>query len=603
MDGIRRRLLIVAIGWLCGPVAAQTSQPITSTADVAAFARLYGVARYYYPGDAIQGMNWNRFAVYGVSLVRNAHDSNALAAKLRSLFDPVTTGIVIVPTAQRFPTAQPLAADLTQVYWQRVGYADGVNRYATYQAKRIARPGLFVASHTSNVDIDQQRADSVQLMRPDVTLFAAPPPSQRFVEFALGAGLKARVPIDLSDEEAKSTFAQQQSIATREAKPTGLEDSPISIDQRLADIIVSWNVYRHFYPYWQEVGADWDAQLEPLLTAVDAQATREVQRDSLRHLVALVQDGHGSVYDPHRPFGGLPLRLEPVGDALAVVASADPMVKAGDRVVSINGVDFNAWAMKETSLVSGSPQWQRWQLAGALNAGPLGTAVVMGLERDGHMFAVTLTYEKQVSKLSTPKPDPITSLKDGVWYVDITRASEQDLNDHLDQFSHARALIIDLRGYPTPKTGIWLLQHVLPKPEHARWMHIPRYVGPFDQPVGYDDVGWNLMPTSPRIVGKIIVLTNGRAISQAESILGYFADLHLATIVGSPSAGTNGDVQNFYTPSGYRITFTSLRVTRHDGITPFHLRGVTPDVAISPTLQDIRAGRDVVLEQALKLSR
>lgn len=603
MDGIRRLFLIIAIGWLCGPVAAQTSQTTTSTTDVAAFARLYGVVRYYYPGDAVQGMNWNRFAVYGVSQVRHARDSNALAANLRNLFDSITTGIVIAPTAQRFPTAQPLAPDLTQVYWQRVGYADGINRYATYQAKRIARLGVFVASHTVNVDIDQQRADSAQLMRPDVTLFGATPPSQRFVEFALGAGLKARVPIGLSDEEAKSTLAQQQSVATLEAKSTDFDDNPLSIDQRLADIVVSWNVYRHFYPYWQEVGGDWDTQLEPLLGAVDAPATREVQRDSLRHLVALVQDGHGFVYDPHRPVGGLPLLLEPIGDALVVVASADPAVKAGDRVVSINGVDFNAWAMKAMSLVSGSPPWRRWQLAGALNAGPLGTTVSMGLERDGHTFAITLAYEKQTYKLLPPKPDPITSLKDGVWYVDITRASEQDLNDHLDQFSRARALIVDLRGYPTPKTGIWLLQHVLTKSEQARWMHIPKYDGPFDQPVGYDDIGWNLTPTSPHITGKIIVLTNGRAISQAESILGYFADLHLATIVGSPSAGTNGDVQNFYTPSGYRITFTSLRVTRHDGVTPFHLRGVTPDVAVSPTLQDIRAGRDAVLEKALKLSQ
>jgi C-terminal processing protease CtpA/Prc len=603
MDGIRRLRLMIAMGLLCGPVAAQTSQPTTSTTDVAAFARLYGVVRYYYPGDAVQEINWNRFAVYGVSQIRHAHDSKALAVNLRSLFDPITTGIVILPMEQRFPSAEPLAVDLMKVSWQRLGYANGINRYATYQAKRIFRPGVFVASHTVNVGIEQQRAASAPLMQPGTMLFDAAPSNQHFVEFALGAGLKARVPIDLSDEDAKSTLAQQESIATFDVTSTSFVDNSLSIDQRLADVVVSWNVYRHFYPYWQEVGGDWDAQLEPLLAAVDVPATREVQRDSLRHLVALVQDGHGFVYDPHRPVGGLPILLEPVGDALVVVASAYPTVRAGDRVVSVNGVDFNVWATKETSLVSGSPQWRRWQLASALNAGPIGTAVSMGLERDGHTVTVTLTYEKQARKLSSPRPDSITSLKDGVWYVDITRASEQDLNDHLGQFSRARALIVDLRGYPAANTGIELLQHLLAEPEHTRWMHIPKYDAPFDQPVGYDDIGWNLTPISPRIMGKIIVLTNGRAISYAESILGYFADLHLATIVGSPSAGTNGDVQNFYTPSGYRLTFTSLRVTHHDGVTPFHLRGVIPDVAVNPTLQDVRAGRDVVLEQALKLSQ
>jgi hypothetical protein len=53
MDGLRRLLQIVAMGCLCGPAAAQTSQPTTPTTDVAAFARLYGVVRYFYPGDAV----------------------------------------------------------------------------------------------------------------------------------------------------------------------------------------------------------------------------------------------------------------------------------------------------------------------------------------------------------------------------------------------------------------------------------------------------------------------------------------------------------------------------------------------------------------------
>jgi hypothetical protein len=35
-----------------------------------------------------------------------------------------------------------------------------------------------------------------------------------------------------------------------------------SRDENLADAVVAWNVFRHFYPYWREVAArtktDWD---------------------------------------------------------------------------------------------------------------------------------------------------------------------------------------------------------------------------------------------------------------------------------------------------------------------------------------------------------
>ena len=40
--------------------------------NVAAFARLYGVVRFFYPSDAAAELDWNRFAVHGVGRVRAA---------------------------------------------------------------------------------------------------------------------------------------------------------------------------------------------------------------------------------------------------------------------------------------------------------------------------------------------------------------------------------------------------------------------------------------------------------------------------------------------------------------------------------------------------
>ncbi|WP_114239320.1 S41 family peptidase [Dyella sp. C9] len=605
MDCLRRVLLFAALASLGATATARATQPTTTTTDVAAFARLYGVVRYYYPGDAAQSVPWNRFAIYGVTQVRDAHDSKALAASLHHLFDPIAGGIDIVPDDQPFPAAKPADTDQPHVHWQRLGYAEGVNAYATYQAKRTARAGVFAnTSHPPpNVNVEQQREASARLMAPQTMLYADASSHARYAEFPLGAGLKARVPIDLTDDEAKASPEQQQAVAALATSLLPVDDAPISAAQRQADIVMGWNVYRHFYPYWREVGDDWDQQLEPLLALADTPASRETQRDTLRRMVALVQDGHGQVYDPHRPFGSLPVVLEPVGDALVVTASANPTVRAGDRVTSVDGLDAPAWMARQAPLVSGSPQWRRWQVAAALQFGPIGKQVQLDLERDGHPEHAALDYQRQTAMPAPARPEPVTAVKDGVWYVDITRASQEDFERHLDQLGHARALIVDLRGYPRPGIGRSLLEHLLAGPEHARWMHMARHDAPFDQPAAYNDIGWDLSPATPRITAKVVVLTDGQAISQAESLLGYVSDLHLATIVGSPSAGTNGDVQVFYTPSGYRISFTGLRVTRHDGSTPFHGQGVEPDVALSPSLADLRAGRDVVLEQALQLCR
>jgi len=134
-------------------------------------------------------------------------------------------------------------------------------------------------------------------------------------------------------------------------------------------------------------------------------------------------------------------------------------------------------------------------------------------------------------------------------------------------------------------------------------MHIAKIVGPFGRTAGWQSVGWNLTPAAPRLAGKVVFLTDGRAISYAESVMSYIAGRHLATIVGSPTAGTNGNIATFQVPGEFTIVFTGMRVTGHDGAAVHHLVGVKPDVAVSPTLAGIRAGHDDVLDRALSLIR
>jgi C-terminal processing protease CtpA/Prc len=131
-------------------------------------------------------------------------------------------------------------------------------------------------------------------------------------------------------------------------------------------------------------------------------------------------------------------------------------------------------------------------------------------------------------------------------------------------------------------------------------MHTPHIAGPFGRFAGWKGYSWHLEPASPRIGGKVVFLTDARAVSASESVLGYVDALRLGTIVGGPTAGANGNAITFNVPSGMTVTFTGMRVTGHDG-SPFHLSGVRPAVPVEPTLAGIRAGRDEVLERALSI--
>lgn len=102
-----------------------------------------------------------------------------------------------------------------------------------------------------------------------------------------------------------------------------------------------------------------------------------------------------------------------------------------------------------------------------------------------------------------------------------------------------------------------------------------------------------LEPAPPRLRGKLAFLANAANLSFAEHD-------RLREIVGSPTAGTNGDVAWLHLPAGYAIRWTAVRVRKHDG-SRHHGVGIHPTVPVSPTLEGVRAGRDEVLERAIEV--
>jgi len=91
-------------------------------------------------------------------------------------------------------------------------------------------------------------------------------------------------------------------------------------------------------------------------------------------------------------------------------------------------------------------------------------------------------------------------------------------------------------------------------------------------------------------------------ISSAESLLSLIERHRLGEIVGSPTAGTNGDVAQFLEPSGCRTTFTGLRVTQQNNA-QLHIVGIAPTIPATRTVAGVAGGRDEVLEAALAFVR
>jgi hypothetical protein len=367
-------------------------------------------------------------------------------------------------------------------------------------------------------------------------------------------------------------------------------------------MVVAWNFYRHFYPYFSEAAVDWNARLRPRLQAAHEATTRSAEAEALRNLVADARDGHGRINDIRQRgvTGTLPIQIAVVESRVVVVASRErATIPVGAILSTIGGEPamnrFNA----ATQLASGTTQWRQSSAARDMLSCTSGSTVTLTVDDGSGPRAATVTCAA-VQPPAEERPKQIAELSPGIWYVDLTRAHTMDLAPVVDTLAKATGVIFDIRGYPT-EVGAWLLPHLIDAPESDRWMHISKIVGPFGKIAGWQDLGWDLKPAAPKLTGKVVFLTDGRAISYAESVMGYVADRHLGTIVGSPTAGTNGNIATFTVPGGFTIVFTGMRVTGHDGRAVHHLVGVTPDVPAERTIAGLRAGRDEVLARAVSL--
>jgi C-terminal processing protease CtpA/Prc len=321
-------------------------------------------------------------------------------------------------------------------------------------------------------------------------------------------------------------------------------------------------------------------------------------------MVAALRDGHGNVVMSRAGRSShLPLLWEWVDDRLVITeidrASAG-LIQRGDVVTAIDGQPAKeAIAAQEELISAATPQWRRYRALGALLVGPE-KSVRLDLQRAAG-GAVTVTLMRSLPSSGTGamqerRPEKIAEVAPGVWYVDLARGGDDDWKGALDRLERAQGIVFDLRGYP--KMSPLFLQHLTSEPLHSAQWHVPVIVRPDREGMTFLSSAWNLQPVAPRLTTKVAFVTDGRAISYAESCLGIVEHYHRGEIVGAPTAGTNGNVNPFDLPGGYRVIWTGMQVLKQDGSRHQGV-GILPTIPASRTLMGIREGRDELLEKAI----
>jgi len=373
---------------------------------------------------------------------------------------------------------------------------------------------------------------------------------------------------------------------------------------RLANIIIAWNELQHFFPYFDVIDTEWSRQLPESLTSAYQDRSSEEFYITLSKLVSSLEDGHGRVlFPPMESKVGFPFIVDWIENQVVVTHSEHEQILPGDIVKSVDRVPADEIVDSKQQLLSGSHHYTLFQALRQFAFGDDGTIAEILIERNGVSLTVNISRTDSVNYTRMEKGERtiLGPLENDIFYVDLDEASIDTIMSRIEEISSAEAVIFDLRGYPAGNHDI--ISHMLSQPDTSdSWMWVPQIIYP-DQngSINFHKSGWQIPTAEPQIQGKTIFIIDSRAVSYAESFMSFIEHYQLAEIVGKPTAGANGNVNFFSLPGDYRITWTGMKVLKHDGSQLYKI-GIEPTIEVEKTIEGVKMGIDEFLEKAIEIA-
>jgi len=583
---MRKSLLVclaIASCVLFRPARADEQAP--AEGNLVALARLCGLVQHFHPSDQAADLDWPRFIRDAAPVVAGAEAPAELAAALEALFAPLAPSMQFFPSdAPPAPPAPLLASAETPfagvIFWRHIGFTPH------------RRDSLFARDRML---IGLRNADGLR-NTPDPTAFPT---------YELGGGVSCRMPASLWVD----TKGRTMPLPTTEAAPASVSAGdalPPAFLDAYVPVVMVWNAVQHFSPAFRDspptLRPDWISALEQAVGESLALTEREASLGPCNRMLAALNDAQAFVIDASND-ALPPMRLEWIDGSLLVAhADAGAPVSVGDRVVEINGAPATEWAASAVQGGPGAREDTRRRVALTLALlGPAGSTIGLGVaERNGDAVRnVTVTRRTFPSVEQNPR-----ELQPGVIYLDPSAYDDATMIPVLHGvLASAKAVIVDYRSLGARglhrHLGSFLSD---PAPGITRLVPLPRL--PDQQDMAFNNVPAVIVANTPHVAAKLVILVDSATRSDPELDVAFAKRMGMATIVGQTTAGAAGPASFYdFTDNGRTLMamWTGTGTTL-DGVLPLFGRGVEPDVAVAPTAAGLAAGRDEVLEAALKVA-
>lgn len=384
------------------------------------------------------------------------------------------------------------------------------------------------------------------------------------------------------------------------------------VGYRLLALYRYWNIIQYYFPYKNLIEEDWKTVLDDFISKfINAKDETEYTLVVLE-LIGRVHDTHANIWggNPvlHNYFGTrrAAVKLSFIENKAVVTGFVDTKsgeesgLVVGDIILSINSKTVDE-LIKETLKyfpASNHPTQLRDIASNLLRTND--SIINIEILRNETLYTKILntytTKELNPYKISTDTCFKLIN-KD-IGYINHGTLKRQHLPEIWKNVQNTKGLIIDIRNYPSDFPIFDLSNYLMP----MSTPFVKFTNGSIENPglftytptlnAGEDNINY--------YKGRVVILINEISQSSAEYHTMAYSVHPNAIIIGSTTAGADGNVSQFYLPGGISTMISGIGVYYPDG-TETQRIGIVPDIICKPTIQGIKAGKDELLEKALVL--
>ena len=396
-------------------------------------------------------------------------------------------------------------------------------------------------------------------------------------------------------------------------------NAPDSI-QALVDLFKYWNAIQYFYSYKKLLDYSWDSVLSEFIPRMLTTANSNQFFNEMARLVSKIQDCHSFFENYYfnttvSPVKSLiewrptPFRIKFINGESVITGISDSLkllsgLDKGDILKSVNGIEMDSIRNEFRQYCGCSTKYTIER--------DVDFAILMSyhFKKDSIInvgyLDKTGTYQEASfvnRKYERSKPavyEDVRKLNDSIGYIDLDYLTVKEIRKGINSLGSTKYLIFDLRrNANAPLLPIGMR---LPNRRHQRFAKF--YDGNVKFPGTYKltyskDAYLGLRLFHKKYKGKVIFLINENVQSTYEyQLMSLLADYDV-TLIGSNTAGTDGQAASFYIQPNILTYFSFSAVLWPNGRQTQRI-GIPPNIYVQPTIEDIRGGNDTVLNRALK---